>query len=166
LMTIALITVSPRAILGTFADATATFRLPNGDVVEGADIGWTGEGFALVAVAPFATPAGQENAGTPSYAFDGSGNVVETYATQLIPIAVPTCQVWQIKAVLTAAQATAVEAAIATSPNAAALQAFWETGDAPVPANSTTLLALGAAIGLTAAQVTALVQQAAEVQIP
>ena len=165
-MTIALIAVSPRAILGTFADATATFRLPNGDVVEGADIGWTGEGFALVAVAPFATPAGQENAGAPSYAFDGSGNVVETYATQPITIAVPTCPVWQIKAVLTAAQATAVAAAIAASPNAATLQAFWETGGAPVPANSTTLLALGAAIGLTAAQVTALVQQAAEVQIP
>ena len=79
---------------------------------------------------------------------------------------VPTCQVWQLKAVLTAAQTSAVEAAITASPNAAALQAFWETGDAPVPANSTTLLTLGATIGLTATQVMALVQQAAEVQIP
>ena len=82
------------------------------------------------------------------------------------PASTPTCQVWQLKAVLTAAQTTAVEAAIAAAPNASALQAFWATGGAPVPADSTTLLALGAAIGLTAAQVAALVQGAAQVSIP
>jgi hypothetical protein len=166
LMTIALITLSPQAILGTFPDSVTTFRLPSGDAVEGASVGWTGEGCAVVAVASFVTPAGYENVGGPSYAFDGLGNVVETYATQAIPTPVPTCQVWQLKAVLTAAQTTAVESAIAASPNTAALQAFWATGDAPVPANSTTLLALGAAIGLSAAQVAALVTAASEVSIP
>jgi hypothetical protein len=116
-------------------------------------------------VAPFITPAGQENVGGPSYAIVGDA-VIETYATQAIPAPVPTCQVWQLKAVLTAAQTTAVESAIAASPNTAALQAFWATGDAPVPANSTTLLALGAVIGLSAAQVAALVTAASEVSIP
>jgi hypothetical protein len=40
-MTVALITINPYAILGTFPDGTTQFRLPSGDVVEGAALGLT-----------------------------------------------------------------------------------------------------------------------------
>lgn len=122
-------------------------------------------GYTLVPVTPFVTPAGQVNVGSPTYAFV-NGSVVETYATQPAPAPIYECQVWQIKAVLTSAQMTAVEAAINASPSAGVLNAFWSTGDEPVPSNSTTLQALGAAIGMTADQVTALVQAASKVVIP
>ena len=77
-----------------------------------------------------------------------------------------TAHVWQIKSVLTPTQTAAVTAAIAASPAANMLQAFWSTGDVPVPSNSATLIALGAAIGMTPDQVTALVQAANQVSIP
>src|SRR5579872_526511 len=76
------------------------------------------------------------------------------------PTPVPTCQIWQLRAVLTAAQWTAIQNAIA-SENNPALTAFSTQGNNPIPANSTTLIALGAAIGLTPSQVAALVIQAA-----
>ena len=83
----------------------------------------------------------------------------------LPPAAVPSCKLWQLRSVMSATQWTAVQAAVAAL-NEAAVAAFAADGDDLIPANSKTLLALGAAIGLSAAQVTALVQQAAEVQIP
>jgi len=81
------------------------------------------------------------------------------------PAPVPTCQLWQLQAVMTPAQWTAVTNAIATLNNPA-VSAFFAHGTNVIPANSTTLLSLGTTIGLTAAQVVALVQQAAAVSIP
>jgi hypothetical protein len=81
------------------------------------------------------------------------------------PAVVPSCQLWQLQAAMTAAQWTAAQDAV-TALNNPALSAFFAHGTNVVPANSTTLVSLGATIGLTAAQVTALVQQASAVSIP
>ena len=81
------------------------------------------------------------------------------------PAPVPTCQLWQLQAVMTAAQWTAAQSAVAALNNTA-VSAFFAHGTNVIPANSTTLLALGEAIGLTADQITALVAQAAAVSIP
>jgi hypothetical protein len=81
------------------------------------------------------------------------------------PAPVPQCQLWQLQSVLTAAQWTAAQAAVAALNNAA-VSAFFAHGTNVIPANSTTLLALGEAIGLSADQVAALVVQAAAVSIP
>jgi hypothetical protein len=82
------------------------------------------------------------------------------------PVAsVPACQLWQLQAVMTAAQWTAAQNAVAALNNPA-VSAFFAHGTNVIPANSTTLVALGEAIGLTAAQITTLVQQASAVAIP
>ena len=82
------------------------------------------------------------------------------------PIApVPSCALWQLQAVMTPDQWTAVTSAV-VAVNSPAVSAFFAHGTNVIPANSTTLLALGTAIGLTAAQVTALVAQASAVAIP
>lgn len=88
-MTIALITSDKKTILQIMASVPSQIRLPSGDEVQGVQVGWSGEGCSLVSVIPFATPSGQQNIGNPSYAFDGSGNVVESYATQPIPVPAP-----------------------------------------------------------------------------
>ncbi len=81
------------------------------------------------------------------------------------PAPIPSCALWQLQSVMTPAQWTAVSAAVAALNNPA-VSAFFAHGTNIIPANSTTLIALGAAIGLTAAQVTALVAAAAAVSIP
>lgn len=78
---------------------------------------------------------------------------------------VPACQLWQLQAVMTPTQWTAVQAAVTALGNAA-ISAFFAHGTNVIPANSTTLLSLGAAIGLSADQVTALVTQASVISIP
>jgi hypothetical protein len=83
--------------------------------------------------------------------------------TNLLPI--PTCQLWQLQAVLTTDQWTAIQAAIVTLNNPA-ITAFMAHGDDIIPANSTTLISLGASIGLTAVQVATFVQQASVIAIP
>jgi hypothetical protein len=93
----------------------------------------------------------------------GAGNTPTPYAPP--PAPVPTCQLWQLQAVMTAAQWTAAQGAVAALNNPA-VSAFFAHGTNVIPANSTTLLSLGETIGLTAAQITALVQQAAAVSIP
>lgn len=80
-MTLALISTNPRAIIGTFADNTTSFRLPNGDIVYGAEAGWTGEGYALVTVAPFLPGPNLAVTGQPTFSIDENGNVTETFAT-------------------------------------------------------------------------------------
>lgn len=77
----------------------------------------------------------------------------------------PSCALWQLQAVMPAAQWTAVQAAIAALNNPV-LAAFFAHGTNMIPANSTTLVSLGASLGLSADQVTALVTQAAAVAIP
>jgi hypothetical protein len=81
------------------------------------------------------------------------------------PPGVPSCMLWQLQAILTPDQWTAVQAAVVAMNNPA-VSAFAAHGSNFIPANSTTLIALGAAIGLTPDQVTALVEQASAVVIP
>jgi hypothetical protein len=92
-----------------------------------------------------------------------AGNVPTAYTPP--PAPAPTCHLWQLQAVMTAAQWTAAQNAIAALSNPA-VSAFFAHGTNVIPANSTTLVQLGTAIGLTAAQITALVQQASAVSIP
>jgi len=92
-----------------------------------------------------------------------AGNTPTPYAAP--PAPPPTCQLWQLQAVMTAAQWTAAQNAIAALGNPA-LSAFFAHGTNAIPANSATLLSIGGTIGLTAAQVEALVQQASAVSIP
>jgi hypothetical protein len=66
---------------------------------------------------------------------------------------------------MTAAQWTAAQAAVAALNNPA-VSAFFAHGTNVIPANSATLLSLGTALGLSAAQITALVTEAAAVSIP
>jgi len=81
------------------------------------------------------------------------------------PPGVPSCMLWQLEAVLTPSQWSQVLDVVATMNNPA-LTAFAAHGSNFIPANSTTLIQLGAAIGLTPDQVTALVEQASAVVIP
>ncbi len=92
-----------------------------------------------------------------------AGNTPTAYTPAPAPPA--TCQLWQLQAVMTAAQWTAAQNAV-TALNNPAISAFFAHGTNVIPANSTTLLSLGTTIGLTAAQITALVQQASAVSIP
>jgi hypothetical protein len=81
------------------------------------------------------------------------------------PAAVPSCALWQLQAVLTAAQWSQVTATVTALGNPS-VSAFFAHGTNIIPASSTTLLALGAAIGMTSADVSALVERAAAVSIP
>jgi hypothetical protein len=93
------------------------------------------------------------------------------------PAPVPTALLWQLEAACEGAASAAalgftpptwaqVQAAVAAQ-NSPALTAFFNVGTNAIPADSTTLLALAAALPspLTAAQVTALVAAAAAVAI-
>ena len=81
------------------------------------------------------------------------------------PAPVPSCQLWQLQAVMPPVQWASVMAAVAALNNPT-VSAFAAHGTNVMPANSTTVLALGAAIGLTPDQVTALVTQASTIDIP
>ena len=81
------------------------------------------------------------------------------------PAPVPSCTLWQLQSVMTTAQWVQLQAAI-TALNNAAVVAFFAHGTSVIPANSTTLISLGATIDLTADQITALVAAAAAVSIP
>ena len=63
------------------------------------------------------------------------------------------------------AQWTAAQTAVAALDNPA-VSAFFAHGTNVIPANSTTLVSLGTAIGLTSDQVTVLVQEASAISIP
>lgn len=92
-----------------------------------------------------------------------AGNTPTAYTPPAAPP--PSCQLWQLQAVMTTAQWTAAQNAVAALNNPA-VSAFFAHGTNIIPASSTTLLSLGTTIGLTAAQITALVQQASAVSIP
>ena len=83
---IALVTTTdPKTIVQIFSGVPSSIHLPSGDTVEGVSEGWTGEGLSIVAVTSFVVPGGQQISGSPTYALDGNGNVVETYPTVAIP---------------------------------------------------------------------------------
>lgn len=98
-----------------------------------------------------------------SRAVAGDFGAIAAYVAPPAPI--PSCQLWQLQSVMTPTQWTAAQAAVAALNNSA-VSAFFAHGTNVIPANSTTLLALGEAIGLTADQITALVTAAALVSIP
>ncbi len=109
-------------------------------------------------------PPDSRNADFQAYVFWlGDGNTPTPYTAPAAPV--PTCQLWQLQAVMTPAQWAAAQGAVAALNNPA-VSAFFAHGTNVIPANSTTLLALGAAVGLSAEQITALVQQASAVSIP
>jgi hypothetical protein len=112
-MTIALITDSRESIVSTYDDGTTSFTLPGGDVIEGATVGWSGEGYSLVSVVPFAAPAGRQIVGAPSYSFDGEGNVIETYATQAAPA--PSISALAFRQLFTSAERLAITTAAQSS---------------------------------------------------
>jgi len=113
---------------------------------------------------PNATPP-VAGTGNPSPSLTGLTFVNAPTPASIPPAPVPTCQLWQLQAAMTPAQWSAAQAAV-TALNNPAVSAFFAHGTNVIPANSTTLQSLGATIGLTAAQVTALVTQAAAVSIP
>jgi hypothetical protein len=96
-------------------------------------------------------------------AWIAAGNVPAPYVAPPAPPV--TCALWQLQSVMTADQWTAVQTFIA-SLNDSAVSAFFAHGTNRIPSNSTTLAKIGAGIGLTADQITALMTQAAEVAIP
>jgi hypothetical protein len=113
---------------------------------------------------PNATPP-VAGTGNPSPNLAGL-TFVNTPTPAAAPVApTPSCQLWQLEVVMTAAQWAAAQAAI-TALNNPAVSAFFAHGTNVIPASSTTLQSLGATIGLSADQVTALVTQAAAVSIP
>jgi hypothetical protein len=86
-MTVALIQTNPPTIIAVYDAVPNPLRPPGADPVSGAQVGWSKQGFALVAVAPFVPPNGQVITGNPSYSIDANGNVTQTYAT--IPTPAP-----------------------------------------------------------------------------
>ena len=88
-----------------------------------------------------------------------------TPAPYVPPTVVHSCKLWQLEAVLGPAQWAAAQAAVAALNNPG-VTAFFNHGTNDIPANSTTLLALGAAIGMTSAQVVAAITAAAPLAIP
>ena len=92
-----------------------------------------------------------------------AGNTPNPYVAPPAPPA--TCLLWQLQAVMTSAQWSAAQTAIANLNNAAVSAFFSHPGNS-IPANSTTLIALGEAIGLSADQIAALVAQGSQVSIP
>lgn len=92
-----------------------------------------------------------------------AGNTPDPYVPPSAPP--PSCQLWQLQAVMTPAQWAAVQSAVANLNNPA-VTAFMAHGTNVIPANSKTLVQLAAAIGLTADQAAALVAQASAVSIP
>lgn len=95
-------------------------------------------------------------------AWVAGGGVPTPVATPAAPV--PTCALWQLEAA-DSAQWAAITAAVSALGNPV-VTAFFNHGTNVIPANSTTLLALGASLGLTAAQVTALIATAAAIAIP
>lgn len=81
------------------------------------------------------------------------------------PPGVPSCMLWQLEAILTPDQWSQLQTAVVAMNNPA-VAAFMAHGSNFIPSTSTTLLQLGAAIGLASDQVTALVEQASAVTIP
>lgn len=81
------------------------------------------------------------------------------------PAPVPSCQLWQLQAVLTPAQWSAVQTAVAGLNNPV-IAAFAQHGTNVIPANSTTLAQLASAVGIDPATLPNLVTQASQIAIP
>ena len=93
---------------------------------------------------------------------DADPKVAAFIAAQTPP---PSCQLWQLQAVLTADQWNAALAFIAASGNPA-LTAFAAHGTNVIPANSKTLAAIAQAAGINPATLPTIVAEAALISIP
>lgn len=108
-------------------------------------------------------PSDPDNADYRAYqAWIASGKTATPYTP---PAAIYACQLWQLQAAMGASQWTQVQAAIVALNNPA-VSAFFAHGTNQIPSDSTTLLTLGEGIGLTDAEIVALVQQASTIAIP
>lgn len=124
-MAVALITTSPPAVVIVFHDVPTELRLPNGNRVAGATVGWTNGECALVAVAPFIAPSGKVVSGPASYSFDVNGNVVET--CNVIDVVAPQLTASGFRALFTPAEKAAITAAGASDVN---VRVFMDDADA------------------------------------
>jgi hypothetical protein len=90
-MTVALISADHKEIVATYPGTSADINVPGKWQAFGVGVGWTSAdgAYTLVAVAPFAPPAGKVTTGSPTYSFDGDGNVAETFAVTDAPPAPP-----------------------------------------------------------------------------
>ena len=108
-------------------------------------------------------PADPLNTDYAAYlAWVAAGNTASPAPTPLAPV--PSCYLWQLQSVMTPAQWTGVLAAVAALNNPQ-ISAFAQHGVELIPADSAMVLQIGAAIGLSPAQVLALVTQASTVKI-
>ena len=124
----------------------------------------TGDMYVTLTTTNQVIPADNSNADWKTYlAWVAAGNTPAPAPSPAAPAT--TCLLWQLQAVLTPVQWTAVQAAIAAMNNPI-VSAFAQHGTNVIPAASTTLISLGASIGLSAAQVAALVAEAALVSVP
>lgn len=98
-----------------------------------------------------------------TFAIDDADAKVVAFHAASAPV--PSCALWQLQAVLTTAQWTAVQNYIAASGDQR-LIAFAAHGSNQIPANSTTLAGLATVAGIDPATLPALVAQAAAVSIP
>lgn len=105
----------------------------------------------------------QSSVADTSWTWNGTALVAPILPTP--PPPVPSCQLWQLQAVMTAAQWSAAQSAV-DALNNPAVTAFFAHGTNVIPANSVTLLQLAETLGMTAEQISALVAQAALVSIP
>lgn len=109
--------------------------------------------------------------------FDPSATAAQKQAAASVVAAIDvttlvlyTAQVWQLQAVMSASTWTGptwtqVTTAVQNSGNATMIAFFTHPGNL-IPSNSTTLAALGTQLGMTAAQITSLVQQASAISLP
>lgn len=122
---------------------------------------YANEYFTAVTDGSFVVPCDPRN--KDWQAIQASGEQIAPYAPPPLPPV--TCQLWQLQAVMTPDQWAAAQGAVAALGDPA-VSAFFAHGTSVIPENSATLISLGAAIGLSASQVAALVRQGSKVSIP
>jgi hypothetical protein len=111
-----------------------------------------------------AIPADPLNTDYAAYlAWLGAGGVPNP-APIVTPLA-PSCKVWQLRAFLTPAQNAALNSAL-TALNKPAVTAYFANGGQDLSAASANVIALGASMGLSPAQISTVITQASAIASP